>query len=125
MKVIAQLDSRVIKMKTQVRDLGVSIDLNLSFNTHINAITKLAFYLLKQIARIRGLMSRQGLEKLIHVFISSSVNYCNALMSGLPKKTVRKLQLIQNAAADVLTRTKTTKHITLVLKFFSLTSSYF
>ncbi|KAL2086092.1 hypothetical protein ACEWY4_017151 [Coilia grayii] len=61
-------------------------------------------------------MSKQDLEKLVHAFISSSVDYCNGLFTGLPKKTIKQLQLIQNAAARVLTRTKRSDHITPVLR---------
>ena len=51
-------------------------------------------------------MSKQDLETLIHAFISSRVDYCNALFTGLSKKSIKRLQLIQNAAARLLTRTK-------------------
>ncbi|KAL2076809.1 hypothetical protein ACEWY4_027598 [Coilia grayii] len=81
----------------------------------MEAITKSAFYHLKNIAKLRGLMSKQDLEKLVHAFISSRVDYCNGLFTGLPKKTIKQLQLIQNAAARVLTRTKRSDHITPVL----------
>ena len=61
-------------------------------------------------------MSQNDQEKLIHAFISNRVDYCNGLLTGLPKKTIKQLQLIQNAASTVLSRTKRTEHITPVLK---------
>ena len=62
-------------------------------------------------------MSKDDLEKLIHAFISSRVDYCNGLFTGLPKKNLKQLQMIQNAAATVLTKTKRTDHITHILKY--------
>ena len=70
----------------------------------------------QNVARIRGFMSKQDLEKLIHAFISSRLDYCNSLFKGLPKKAIKELQLIQNAAARVLTRSKKVEHITPVLR---------
>ena len=41
---------------------------------------------------------------------------CNALLSGVSKTEVARLQLVQNAAARVLTKTKKRAHITPILK---------
>ncbi len=69
----------------------------------------------KNIARNRLFVSSQDLEKLVHAFITSRVDYCNGLLTGLPKKTIRQLQLIQNAADRILTRNRKSEHITPVL----------
>ncbi|KAI2646420.1 Isochorismate synthase, chloroplastic [Labeo rohita] len=115
-KVNAYLDSRGQTTKNHVRNLGVILESNLSFNSHVKAVTKSAYYHLKNIARIRCFVSSQDLEKLVHAFITSRVDYCNGLLTGLPKKTIRQLQLIQNAAARILTRTRKSEHITPVLR---------
>ncbi len=116
LKVNAYLDSRGQTTKNQVRNLGVILETDLSFSSHVKAVTKSAYYHLKNIARIRCFVSSQDLEKLVHAFITSRVDYCNGLLTGLPKKTIRQLQLIQNAAARILTRTRKSEHITPVLR---------
>ncbi len=116
LKVNAYLDSRGQTTKNQVRNLGVILETDLSFSSHVKAVTKSAYYHLKNVARIRCFVSSQDLEKLVHVFITSRVDYCNGLLTGLPKKTIRQLQLIQNAAARILTRTRKSEHITPVLR---------
>ncbi len=92
------------------------LETDLSFSSHVKAVTKSAYYHLKNIARIRCFVSSHDLEKLVHAFITSRVDYCNGLLTGLPKKTIRQLQLIQNAAARILTRTRKSEHITPVLR---------
>ncbi len=116
LKVNAYLDSRGQTTKNQVRNLGVILETDLSFSSHVKAVTKSAYYHLKNIARIRCFVSSHDLEKLVHAFITSRVDYCNGLLTGLPKKTIRQLQLIQNAAARILTRTRKYEHITPVLR---------
>ena len=57
-------------------------------------------------------MSPKDVEKHVHAFITSRLDYCNCLLAGLPKKAVWQLQLVQDAAARVLTKTKKCEHIT-------------
>ena len=78
--------------------------------------TRLHVRLIKIKTDIWAFMSQTDQEKLIHAFISSRLDYCNGLLTGLPQKSTKQLQLIQNAAARVLTRTKRSEHITPVLK---------
>uniref|UniRef100_A0A3Q3LKF2 Reverse transcriptase domain-containing protein n=1 Tax=Mastacembelus armatus TaxID=205130 RepID=A0A3Q3LKF2_9TELE len=92
--VSSHLESLSLKFKNQVRNLGVIMDSDLNFNSHIKSITSSAFYHLKNIARIKGIMSKPDLERLIHSFISSRLDYCNGLFTGLSKRAVRQLQYI-------------------------------
>uniref|UniRef100_A0A3B5LB03 C-type lectin domain-containing protein n=1 Tax=Xiphophorus couchianus TaxID=32473 RepID=A0A3B5LB03_9TELE len=64
-------------------------------------------------------MSQPDLEKLIHAFIFSRIDYCNSVFTGLSNKSIKQLQLIQNAAAGVLTKTRKIEHITPVLNLCS------
>ncbi len=93
-KVNAYFDSRGQTTKNQVKNLGVVLETDLSFSCHVKPVTKSAYYHLKNIARIRCFVSSQDLEKLVHAFITSRVDYCNGLLTGLLKKTIRQLQLI-------------------------------
>ncbi len=50
-------------------------------------------------------------EILIHAFLTSRLDYCNALLGGCSARLINKLQMVQNAAARVLTRTRKYDHI--------------
>jgi len=47
------LDARGLTTKNEVRNLGVSLESGLSFSSQVKAITKSAYYHLKNIATIR------------------------------------------------------------------------
>ena len=110
------LTSLLVKPCEDVKNLGVTLDADQNFQKHISNITKSAFYHLRHISKVCGLLSLQDSEKLVHSFISSRLDYCNALYAGLTKQMLHKLQLIQNAAARILTRTSKFNHITSILK---------
>ncbi len=101
-----------ISPSAQVRNLGVIFDAQLTFNSHFKNITKVAFFHLRNIARIRPFLSRPDAERLIHAFITSQLDYCNSLFGGLPASSVKRLQYIQNSASRVLTYTSSRHHIT-------------
>ena len=67
---------------------------------------------MRNVAKIQPLVSQSDAEKLVHVFATSRIDHCNALLTGLPKKTTHPLQFGQNAAAQILTKTKQRDHIT-------------
>ncbi len=54
------------------KNLGVILETDLSFSSHVKAVTKSAYYHLKNIASIKSFVSSQNLEKLVHAFITST-----------------------------------------------------
>ncbi len=52
------------------------------------------------------MLSVSDAEKLVHAFMTSRLDYCNVLLGGCPASSINKLQIVQNAAARVLTRYK-------------------
>ncbi|KAI5626040.1 hypothetical protein C0J50_14406, partial [Silurus asotus] len=61
---------------------------------------------------IGKMLSTSDAEKLVHAFMTSRIDYCNALLGGCPASLINKLQFVQNAAARVLTSSRKHDHIT-------------
>ncbi len=110
-----QLDGCPVTSST-VKNLGVILDSNLSFEKHISNVTKTAFFHLRNIAKLRNMLPVSDAEKLVHAFMTSRLDYCNALLGGCPASSINKLQVVQNAAARVLTRSRKYDHITPILQ---------
>ena len=83
---------------------------------HINNIVKVAFYYLRNIAKIRKYINVTTAEVLVHAFINSKLDFCNSLLHGLPKYEINKLQSVQNAAARVIACLRKFDHISDTLK---------
>ena len=60
-------------------------------------------------------LSQDDAETLVHAFISSKLDFCNALLYGSTKSVIDKLQYVQNCAARLVTRARSSEHITPVL----------
>ena len=78
-------------------------------------ITNLPLVWVPYLTMFEKRLTKEKVEKVIHAFISSRLDYCNALYSGISMQNIQRLQLIQNAAARFFTRTKRCDHITPIL----------
>ncbi len=96
------LEGCSLDSSSSVRNLGVLFDSNLSFDSHISNICKTAFFHLKNIFKLRPMLSMSNAEMLIHAFMTSRLDYCNALIGGCSARLIKKLQMVQIAAARVL-----------------------
>ena len=94
-----------------VKSLGVTLDSCLTLNKHVSAVCSAASLHIKNIGKIRHLLTQSITEKLVHAFITACLDYCNSIMYGLPKRLIQRLQRIQNTAARLVTRTNRDDHM--------------
>ena len=98
------------------KNIGVFIDTNMTMEAHITNICNRAYRLLHCIAKAKQFLDRQSLECIIHAFITTRLDYCNAILCGASQGLKQKLQRVQNAAARILMNAKRWEHITPILR---------
>ena len=113
--IFIDIDGIEIRPSKTVRNLGVLFDPTLCFHSHISQTVKSCFFHLRNIVRIRPSLTFIDAETVIHAFITSRLDFCNSLYSGLPTKAIHRLQMVQNSAARALTYNKKSAHITPIL----------
>ena len=87
------------------------------FGTYcIRNICKSASFGIFKIGKIRKLLDRPTTAKLVHAFVSSHLDYCNSVFSGLPDSYILPLQRIQNTAARLVTLSRKFDHVTPILR---------
>ena len=74
-----------------------------------------ASFALHRIGKIRSYLDKQTAERLVHAFVMCHIDFCNSLLQGLSARQIQRLQIIQNSAARLVTRTKKYQSISPVL----------
>ena len=106
----------LISSSSKVRDLGVIFDDCLSLDAHISTICRSTHFHIRNIGRIRNLLTFNATAQLIHTLITTRLDFCNGIIYNLTNNTIERLQWIQNQAACMLTRSPRRNHITPVLR---------
>ncbi len=94
-----QLGTSTITPSKTARNLGVMIDDQLTFSDHIAKTARSCRFASFNIKKIRPFLSEHASQLLVQALVLSRLDYCNALLAGLPASSIKPLQLIQNAAA--------------------------
>jgi hypothetical protein len=88
----------------KVKNLGVSLDSSLTFDAHISDLCRGLYLQLRRLGQIRPYLSTNSAKTLAVSMILSRIDYCNALLSGLPEDKIARLQRVQNCAARIVMR---------------------
>jgi len=74
------------------------------------------FYHIRRLRQIRHLVSRDVLTQLVTSLVLSRLDYCDAVLAGLPASTLAPLQHAQNAPARLALGLDRRSHITTALQ---------
>ena len=100
---IIEINKFPIKHVSTSKSLGVHIDGNLSWECHINEISKKIASGISAIKRIRYFLPFEILLNVYNSLVQPHFDYCNVVWGNCSKNLSSKLQKLQNRAARVLT----------------------
>ena len=102
----------IIPISSSARNLGFIFDSDMSFSEQINSVPKSCHFHIRDIRRIRHLLSLSAATALANSLVSSKLDYCNSLYSAISQSNLN----IQNSLARVITNISKYQHITPTLK---------
>ncbi len=111
-----RIGTDAILISSEARNLGVFFDPDFTLNSHIMAICKVVNIQLYCIRHIKKILDPWCPITAIHSLVASKIDYCNSLLSGLPKYQTDSLQHLLNSAARIISGTRKHDHITPVLR---------
>ena len=81
-------------------------------NDHVNYMSKCIHFELRKIGQLCTILDPNSIKTLVCAFVFSRLDYCNALLAGLPDNIINKLQRTQNQAARIVLKRKYRDHVT-------------
>ena len=109
-------DQQCIRFSDAVKNVCVWIDKNLEMSDHINKIVSHCYKILKDIGRVRPVLTQDHTEMLVHAVTSTRLDYCNSLFHKIDKSNIDKLQKVQNAAARLIVKKRKRESISQSIK---------
>ena len=81
----------IIQQSSKVRNLVIIFDQFLSFDDYISSVCRSTHFHIRNIGRIRHLLSQNATAQLIHALISIRLDYCNSILYNLPKNSILRV----------------------------------
>lgn len=81
------------------KNFGLILDQNQTIESHVKRLAQPYFFHLRNILRIKSFITFNDLQRVIHAFITSHLDFCNVMFTYLGQNMIAQLQGIQNAAA--------------------------
>ena len=83
-------------------NIGVVFYSHMKFESQVSSKCKASFFHIRNISRIRKYLNMENTKTLAHAFLTCRLDNGNALLYGLPKYLIAKLQAVLNCAARLI-----------------------
>ena len=108
--------NKTIVPATFIKDLGITIDHNLTCSKHISQLTSECMAKLCQINQVKHCFDPNTLTYIICAVVIGKFYYGSTVWSNTSAANIRKLQAVQNFACRIIANGKKIDHITPILR---------
>ena len=92
----------LIELSNKVKYLGGVLDNTFNFESHVPLKVQKAMANFIKIKSVCKYITREACTTVVLMFCMSHLDYSNALLYGLPNKTIKRYQVIQNICAKLV-----------------------
>ena len=109
-------DANTLTIKRSVKLLGFHLDSSLNCDRQVSDILQQSYSIIRNIAKIRSLLTVPRLKIVVNALILSRIDYCNSLLFQMSAYNIRRLQLLQNSAARLIFGKRKYDHVSSLLQ---------
>ena len=108
-----QIGTNTIQHNNNVKILGVALDANMTLEKQISNTCRTSYMQICRISSTRRYLTVDTVRILVQATVTARLDYCDSIYTNLPMKSIHRLQITQNSAAHLISRTPRHEHITL------------
>ena len=108
------VDNSTVSPFQSAKNLDVTLENILSFSANIKAVTRSCRFMIYNICRVRPYLTQEVVQVLMQALVIFCLDYCNSLLAVIPACAIKPLQLIQNAAAQLVFNLPKFSHVSML-----------
>ena len=110
------INGKVIEREKTVRNLGITFDETMSWDSEINKCISKGYGKLKQAYRFKNFLSTKSKKVIVQSYLLSQFNYSGIILQNLTKAQMHRIQLFQNTCVRFILNLRKFDHISEAFK---------
>ena len=106
-----KINNKNIKCETTVRNLGITFNETMSWDSEINKCISKGYGKLKQAYRCKNFLNNQSKKIIVQSYLQSQFNYSAIILQNLSKAQMYRIQLFQNTCVRFILNLRKYDHI--------------